>query len=269
MRLRTEGRGPLVVQLAGLIGGVDLFAEARHRVVEAGYRVAALDNTGDRADDPAPWRLDWERLAGEVVEALDRLGERDAVLWGTSFGAHVALATAVRHPERVRGLLLCFPPSLGWRPKLYCAIHGWVERRKRPAQAARVAFQAGFYLLNLWEFVIPTAVSRLPQLARASRDASTPDDTVLDKIRLLFCSHPGLPAGGRVVPTSIVAGGWDLVVSPGAPRRLAQQLPRARVRLLRWAGHGGAYSQPRAYARLLTEELERLTGGAGSASGVA
>jgi pimeloyl-ACP methyl ester carboxylesterase len=259
MRLRTEGEGPLVVQLPGLVGGVDLFAEVRARVVAAGFRVAALDNTGDRADDPAPWRLDWDRLAGEVVAALDRLGERDAVLWGTSFGCHVALAAAARHPERVRALLLCFPPPLGWRPSLYCALHEWVERRRQPARAARTAFQAGFYLLNAWEFVIPAAASRLPALARASREAATPDDTVLDKIRLLFGSHPGLPEAERGVPTSIVAGGFDLVVTPAAPRRIARELPRARVRVLRFAGHGGAYSRPRAYARILTEELARLT----------
>jgi pimeloyl-ACP methyl ester carboxylesterase len=46
------------------------------------------------------------------VKAIDSLSAPRAVLWGTSFGSLVALATAARHPERVSGLLLSHPPIL-------------------------------------------------------------------------------------------------------------------------------------------------------------
>ena len=132
MRLRVAGVGPPVVKLAGAAGGVGLYREEVDRARTAGFRVAELDLTGDRRDDPAPGPVTWDSLAGEVVQALDDMESTRAVLWGTSFGALVGLATAARRPERVRGLLLCAPPAPGWRPRLPLAALRHAETRRRP-----------------------------------------------------------------------------------------------------------------------------------------
>ncbi len=106
MRLHTDGSGPLVVKIAGIAAGVGLFHEEIAVARRSGFRVAALDTTGDRSDDPATCPLTWDFLADEVIRALDRLEARRAVIWGTSFGALVCLDVASLFPDRVRGMLL-------------------------------------------------------------------------------------------------------------------------------------------------------------------
>lgn len=261
MRLHTRGNGPLVVKVAGLAAGVGLYHEEVRKAREAGFRVAALDTTGDRRDDPASEPITWERLAAEVVEALDRLEARRTVLWGTSFGSLVCLATAARYPDRVAGLLLCSPPQPGWRPPLYLRAFDYTSAGRNPAGKTARWFSIGFLLLNCWEFVNPTALARLPGLARASLDAGTPHSTIHDKLALLFRDLPGLPPADARIPSAIVSGTCDTVTSPGASTRLAEMLPGARLHRLRFTGHSCAYARPTAYARVVLDELRRLTGG--------
>ncbi len=259
MRLHTEGSGPLVVKIAGIAAGVGLYHEEIALARRSGFRVAALDTSGDRSDDPATCRLTWDFLAGEVIRALDRLDARRAVIWGTSFGALVCLAVASRFPDRVRGMLLSSPPEPGWRPQLYLRLYRGILDWRRPAVASAGCFSAGFLLFNAWEFVNPVALTRLPALAHAARDAKTPAQTTHEKIGLLLHDHPGLPGPEQGIACSIVSGTWDTITGPGASLRLAGMLPGARLRRVRFAGHSCAYSHPTTYGRWAVEELRRLT----------
>ena len=73
MKLTVHGTdGPLVVKLAGMAGGIRLYDEEIAAAVAAGFRVAALDVSGDRLDDPPNRQLDWGLYADEVQEAIDR-----------------------------------------------------------------------------------------------------------------------------------------------------------------------------------------------------
>jgi len=73
--------GPLVVKLAGITGGVRLYDEEVEAVASAGFRVVALDVTGDRHDDPAKQPLDWDSYAREVVDAIQGTQADRAILW--------------------------------------------------------------------------------------------------------------------------------------------------------------------------------------------
>jgi 3-oxoadipate enol-lactonase len=69
----------------------------------------------------------------DLLAVLDALGIQRAHLAGLSLGANVALATAVRHPDRVHGLVLSSPGLPGYR---------WTTPRP-PDQAAQVAREHG------------------------------------------------------------------------------------------------------------------------------
>jgi pimeloyl-ACP methyl ester carboxylesterase len=258
MRLSSWGRGPLVVKLAGIAGGVWLYREEMVAAVGAGFRVLALDTTGDRSDDPATAPLGWDSLTDEVVRAVDRHGER-AVLWGTSFGSVLATATAARHPDRVSGLLLCHPPDPGCPPPFHRTFFRWLKSRPQPERIAASIFRAAFVALNGWEILAPKTLVRLPELAREARTAQTPGSTVLQKLSLLFEEDPGLPPASAPIPAAIIAGRWDSITTPAAARAIAHRLPGARLHWLSFSGHAGAYSRAATYKRIAIEELRRLT----------
>ncbi len=257
MRLRLEGDGPPVVKLPGLAGGVELYREEIDAAVAAGFRIAALDNTGDRADDPARRPITWELLIDEAAAAVDRAGDGPAILWGTSFGCLTALAAAAHRPERVRGLLLCVPPDPGRLPALHRRSVELALGCPDPGRGSRIALALGMVLFCGWEFLAPPAMRRLRSLWRASCEAATPHSTIRDKFGLLL---DGAPAREPVsAPVSIVAGGWDLLTPCRGARRLVGRLPDSRLHVFRASGHALAWSRPRGYARAAVEELERLS----------
>jgi len=53
--------------------------------------------------------LSWDRFAEDVAGLLDHLGVERAIVGGTSMGTAVALRFALRHPGRVRGMILTSP----------------------------------------------------------------------------------------------------------------------------------------------------------------
>jgi pimeloyl-ACP methyl ester carboxylesterase len=77
-------------------------------LTRAGRRVIALDDRGHgestKLYDPAAYHS--ERMAGDVLALLDHLGIATADLMGYSMGARIAAFYAVRHPRRVRSVIL-------------------------------------------------------------------------------------------------------------------------------------------------------------------
>jgi pimeloyl-ACP methyl ester carboxylesterase len=259
VRLRDTGQGIPLIKLPGLAGGTGLYREEVEAAARAGFRVVCVDCAGDRADDPAPGALTWDFLAAEVLGAMDALALDRALLWGTSFGCLVALASAARAPGRVSGLLLCHPPDPRQRPAYQRALLEWTEARRRPDFAARRLFTWGFRALSSWEVLFPTTIRRLPALVRAAADADTPGSTIREKIRMMTHQDPGFPSWEPAMPVSIVAGTWDTVTPLAEARRLAARLPGSTLRVLSFSGHCGAYSRPRSYHRICVEELRRLS----------
>lgn len=247
------GSGPPVVKLAGIAGGVGLYREEVEAVARSGHQVAMVDLAGDRRDDPADDRLSWSFLSREVEAGFDELGLARALLWGTSFGALVALAHAARHPQCVSGLVLSLPPDPLHRPRLWKALHRWATRRPNADLAVRLTFLAGFGLLTSWEGMWPTALRRAPRLARSSIEARTPARTVREKIDLLWAEEPGLPHPGT--PTAIVAAAWDPVAPLPGARRWQSRIPGSTLHIVPRAGHAAPATRPACYAGAVVEAI--------------
>lgn len=77
-------------------------------LTRAGYRVVAFDNRGHggstRFHDPAAYETGL--MADDAAALLDHLGIARADVMGYSMGARISAFVALRHPERVRSVLL-------------------------------------------------------------------------------------------------------------------------------------------------------------------
>jgi pimeloyl-ACP methyl ester carboxylesterase len=108
----TYGEGDRVlVLLHGLLMDARLNRGLARALARGGHRVVLLDLLGHGASDKplhaAEYRFDV--YAEQVVGLLDHLRVERVVLGGLSLGANVALHVAVRHPERLQGLILEMP----------------------------------------------------------------------------------------------------------------------------------------------------------------
>jgi epoxide hydrolase 4 len=79
-------------------------------LADAGYRVVCPDLKGFGRSDAPRSGYDPQTLADEISQLIRNLHARKAVLVGHDWGGAVALATAFRHPGRVRALVVASAP---------------------------------------------------------------------------------------------------------------------------------------------------------------
>lgn len=106
-----DGQGMPIVLLHGGMANhyvsLPLLAALRdsHRVIAPDLRGSGRSVSGAR--------LSFDGLADDVIAWLDLLGIERAVVTGVSSGSGVALRCALRHPERLLGLVLSAPVYAG------------------------------------------------------------------------------------------------------------------------------------------------------------
>lgn len=242
-------------------------------LVDAGYRVVAPDlkgfgrTSGGGGYDP-------DSLADELSQLISALHVRRAVLVGHDWGGAIALATAFRHPGRVRALVLVSSPfrqldlSAAWHiPLLNVPVVPELAFRTaaRPLVAAAIRHSA----VVQEAFPAPVidayaaAVSADPRAwlryyRRLSRRAVL--DSSVRRLRdaVGFLPSPAAPHRLRV-PTTVVWGERD----PATPFHLAPGVAAdlgAELVAVPDVGHFVHEEHPRALARAIVERAGAGTG---------
>ncbi|MBL8147528.1 MAG: alpha/beta hydrolase [Anaerolineae bacterium] len=125
LRLYTEtyGEGDPIILLHGGFGVVAMFARlipvlaASRQVI-----VVEMQGHGHTADIDRP--LSYEQLADDTAALIAHLGFEQADVLGYSLGGGAALQTAIRHPQRVRKLVVVSAPCrrTGWYPDVLAGM---------------------------------------------------------------------------------------------------------------------------------------------------
>lgn len=221
-------------------------------LLAAGYRVLNLDNRGHGRSGPyaEPYSL-WD-MSEDLTAVLDHAGVQSAVLVGLSVGGFCAIRAALRHPERVQGLVLADADAgtAALSGKVKAAVLAPVARTGwgRPvAVGATVDVLFG-----------RTTRREQPELVEEWRKVFLAQD--VDSMLTMLRSVLGRDdVTGRLreigVPTLVVVGDED--VDPGvlASARLAARVPGARFEVLPGAGHLSALERPRAFGERLLDFL--------------
>lgn len=103
------GDGAPVLMIHGSGPGVSAWANWRLTMPELArqFRVIAPDMAGfGYSERPEGIRYDLDTWVGQAIGLLDALGIEQASVVGNSFGGAIALALAIRHPKRVKRLVL-------------------------------------------------------------------------------------------------------------------------------------------------------------------
>ena len=112
------GSGPVVVLLHGGLGHSGNWGHQVPALVEAGYRVVAVDSRGHGRSTRDSTPYSYELMASDVAAVLDRLRIGKAAFAGWSDGACIALIMAMQFPERAAGVLFfgCNMDPSGTKP---------------------------------------------------------------------------------------------------------------------------------------------------------
>jgi pimeloyl-ACP methyl ester carboxylesterase len=214
----------VLVWLHGLLLDANLSRSLARRLAAGGNRVVLLDLLGHgRSDKPrhaGAHRMDL--YAEQVLCLLDELGVDQVVLGGVSLGTNVSLLATVQAPERVRGLVLEMP-VLEWAAPAAALVFAPLLLE---VHYGRVAFR-----------LFSRVASRLPSSGFGPLDSfisaagSDPDEiaAVLHGV-LLGPIAPTIDQRRAITAPALVLGhGIDLIHSFSDAKRLARQLPAARL----------------------------------------
>ncbi len=234
----THGQGPAVL----LTHGFGLTAHMWAGQVEAlapAHRLILWDLRGHgRSDSPEDIGLyDPEACIADMLALLDAEGVERAVVGGLSLGGYLSLAFHLRHPDRVRALMLfdCGPGFRRDEPR-----EAWNERARK--RADRIAAREPRALQSLEA----DGHRDLAGVARAARHTMRHHDgSVLES----------LPA--IQVPTLVLAGERDTPFLAGIDY-MARKIPNAGKVVLPDAGHTANLDNPKAFNAAVSGFLARL-----------
>jgi pimeloyl-ACP methyl ester carboxylesterase len=228
----TAGEGPAVVLCHGITATRRYVLHGSRALERAGHTVVTYDARGHGESDPAPagQGYGYPELVGDLERVLAQAaGAKRFVLGGHSMGAHTAIAYALRHPERVAGLVVIGPVYMGEVPER--SLEYWDGL----AGALEGGGVGGFLdYIDREEERDPAWRGPVRRFTRERMLAHRHLDALVEALRQVPRSRPfgALEELGELrMPALVVASNDD--ADPGHPRAVAEAyaeaLPEARL----------------------------------------
>lgn len=192
--------------------------------------------------------------ANDLIERLDALEIREAVICGLSMGGYIAFELLRSHPARVRAAILCNTKA---------AADSETAKRDRGTMAV-LAQQRGAGAIA--EQLLPKLLSRStsehrPEVAREVREmmARAPVRGIVGALHALRERPDSTPLLSTIqVPVLVVAGAEDVIAPAEGMRAMARAIPGAEFVMIAEAGHVAPLEQPLAVNAALTAFLRKL-----------
>jgi pimeloyl-ACP methyl ester carboxylesterase len=234
--LRWESTGEGIPVL--LVHGLGLSGGAWWRTVNVlshRMRVITFDNRGVGRSRGLVPAFTTEAMADDAVAVLDAAGVDRAHIYGLSLGGMVAQRLALRHPRRVRSLVLGAthaggPRALPPEPEVIAFFRRRPQLGMEEAAWASVPYNYG-----------PRC--RTEHTARIAEDIRLRLEQPFSDVayRAQMCAamlHNCLGRLDRIdAPALIVHGRFDRIIPVGNAELMAEHLPTAQVRILEESGH--------------------------------
>lgn len=237
---------PLLLMHGG--PSADLWTLSAFRHYADQFTLVFYDHRCNGRSEGAPVSsMTWDNLAADAEALRQKLGfDRWAVL-GHSFGGHVAMEYALRHPDRVTHLVLLDTggdsrwsrenaPKLlakrGYRPEKVELARRWFNGEFTPKEYRAIFMRIG----GAYSYHPMLGAARIV-MHGAWRSKARPEALIFAGRHLMRGWTVMDRLGEITVPTLVIAGANDFIFPPECQRELAAAIPHAQLRLIERAGH--------------------------------
>ncbi|MEU4803578.1 alpha/beta hydrolase [Actinosynnema sp. NPDC023587] len=245
---RTDTTGPDVLLSPGPGAAAAVWPELSCARVHGWYHRGTMGS--DRPADPS--RVTLGDHVADAVAVLDDGGVERCVVVGWSMGVTVAAGLALRHPDRVSGLLLVAGAAGD-------SFAGTVGVPGLPEDVRRLIGVSSVAALRLVGPLLDPVLHRVPVPELSSPVVGSLRRFLKHDWRWYFTlvlalgRAPRLDLTGVTCPTTVLAGQYDWLASPDSVVGAVSGLPQARVRVL-----PNTHFLPWENPRVVVEELELL-----------
>lgn len=224
----------------------------QRRAFGSRYRCISYDNRGvGRSDTPASFTI--EDMAADAVAVLDALSLRDVHVLGASMGGIVAQFLGVRHPERVRSLLLACTSCrhAQWRRDL---LEEWADLSLERGMRALVDAASLWMIGPRSRFRFWPVVGLLGPLG-----LQVAPENFVAQIRAILAIDDGFAVELAAVraPTLAFVGTQDILTPFGDSEEIAERIPGAQLAAVRGAAHGFMFENAPAFNTVVLDFLDQ------------
>lgn len=217
------------------------------------YSVVVFDNRGiGRSDIPdSPFTI--STMADDTVGLMDFLGFRRAHILGISMGGMIAQEIALKHGQRVNGLILsctscggkhAVQPDPAVIRDLSGSLFGGTEE----------ASQKGLRCL-FSENTIQHKPGIVQRYAEVSKRFPSPSQVLIHQVKSIQGHDTWAELANIQNPTLVLAGKEDILVPPENSKILSERIPNARLKVIEGGGHQFLIEQPDAFNNAVLEFL--------------
>ncbi len=230
MYYEMHGRGESLVMIAGGGGGVASLLP-RILLFTQDYQVVIFDNRGIGQSDTPDMPYTMEMYTDDMAGLLDAVGIKSAHVYGESAGGALAQYFAIRHPQKVKSLILV---STTCRATLVSE-----EGRRTTAAKVEMTEELARTIVNLAlskEFIDknPVITQRMTE-GFMKRPPPTPGYIRSQEAFYTTNTYELLPE--IRVPTLVIHGDADRLIPVGNAHVLASRIPHAELKIFKNVGH--------------------------------
>jgi 3-oxoadipate enol-lactonase len=244
----THGAGPALVFAHGLGGGhLSWWQQVPH--FRDRYTCVSFDHRGFGLSRDTPDGPGADAFVDDLAALVDHLGVPDVRLVAQSMGGWTCLGYALRHPGRVRALVMACTTGTLRDPETEAVYRAHAAGRPEAALFARGIHPAGGDRLAQEQPALHFLYREVDALSHdLDKDAMRKK---LNKLR----TTPRAEVARLRVPLLCITGEEDVVIPPAAVAVLASIVPGARLARVPEAGHSVYWERPAAFNRLVDEFL--------------
>ncbi|MDG9723154.1 MULTISPECIES: alpha/beta fold hydrolase [unclassified Streptomyces] len=228
-----------------------LWAPQVAALVEAGHRVVTPDLRGYGRSGVTPGKVLLADFADDLAELLDHLGIERAVVGGVSMGGQITMEVQLRHPERVRALVLSdtSAPAETQEGK---------EFRNRLADRLLAEGMDGYAHEVIDKMLAAYNVTTMPDVAARVLEMMCATDprgaAAALRGRAERPDYREVLAAVRV-PVLVVVGADDVYTPVAEAESLHRLVPHSTLAVVEKAGHLPGAEQPERFNAVLLEFL--------------
>ncbi len=254
----AHGSGDPLLLIMGLAGDSIAWMFQRDAFA-AHYRTIVFDNRGvGRSSKPAgPYSI--AQMADDTVGVLDAAGVERAHVVGVSMGGMIAQELALRHPTRVRSLVLGCTyarPDAGVTVTFEESLAFFGGQRGADGTIQvdlsaldPMAFIQRLLPLTFTPHFIMTELPKLMQVFSGALAHGFSMDAIMAQVAATQ-AHDTLDRLGAIhVPTLVLTGDSDRLIPPSNSELLAARIPGATLTTLPGGSHGFNFETPDAFNR--------------------
>jgi 3-oxoadipate enol-lactonase len=240
----VEGKGPWVVMSHSLACNLSMWDE-QAALLAKDFRVLRFDTRGHGATDAPAGAYSLDMLCDDLLGLLDAFDIREAHYVGLSMGGMIGMTFALKHPGRLRSLVLCDTTSRV-PPEAAPVWEGRIETAKAQGMGALVEPTLQRWFTEPFYKADKAMMQRVGAMIRATPVAG-----------YVGCCHaiPKIDLTHRLgairVPVQVIVGDQDAGTPVAMSQAIHDAIPGSELVVIASASHLSNLEQPQAFNRAL------------------